>query len=73
MKTRTIIIAVALSLTGCVATQMTRSISVTRDADGKIISTTETETVTQPPNCGSSSLPIIFHNLTNWWSNSDSK
>jgi hypothetical protein len=69
MKAKTLIIALALSLTGCVATQMSRSISVTRDADGKIISTTETETVTQPPNNTSASLPIRFHNLTNWWSN----
>jgi len=70
MKIKTLILAFVLAaLAGCVPTQMSRSITVTRDADGKIISTTETETVMQPPNGQSLSHPIKFHDQTNWWSN----
>jgi hypothetical protein len=49
-----------LFFTGCVATTYTKSISVTKDANGKIISTVETETVTQPHQAG---WPLKFQYL----------
>lgn len=36
------------TLTGCVQTAYSKSISVTKDAEGRIVQTVETETVTQP-------------------------
>jgi len=68
MKTKLLpLLFIAPIFAGCVATQYQKSISVTKDADGKIISTTETETVLQPPNSGGSSLPIKFKYLKDWW------
>ncbi len=58
---------IAPLLTGCVATTYQRSISVTKDANGNIISTTETEGVIQPPNNNNSSMPIKFKYLKDWW------
>jgi hypothetical protein len=50
-----------------VATSYQKSISVTKDPQGNIIYTTETESVNQPPNNGGSSLPIKFKYLKDWW------
>lgn len=36
------------AISGCVQTAYSKSISVTKDADGRIVQTVETETVTQP-------------------------
>jgi hypothetical protein len=38
--------------TGCVTTSYSKSISVTKDADGKILQTVETEGVVQPDQKG---------------------
>jgi hypothetical protein len=46
--------------TGCVATSYTKSISVTKDADGKILQTVETEGVVQPNQQG---WPLKFSYL----------
>lgn len=37
-----------LLLSGCVQTQFTKSITVRRDADGRILERVESETMTQP-------------------------
>jgi hypothetical protein len=63
-----VVLSVATLCSGCVATSYERSISVTKDADGKIVSTTETEKVIQPTGGGAvSSLPIKFHYMKDWW------
>ena len=36
------------ALSGCVQTAYSKSISVTKDAEGRIVQTVETETITQP-------------------------
>lgn len=36
------------ALSGCVQTAYSKSISVTKDAEGRVVQTVETETVTQP-------------------------
>ena len=36
------------ALSGCVQTAYCKSISVTKDAEGRIVQTVETETITQP-------------------------
>jgi hypothetical protein len=50
----------ALLASGCVATDYTKSIAVTKDADGKIIQTVETESITQPNQEG---WPVKFEYL----------
>jgi hypothetical protein len=62
MKTASMLLLVlsSLALTGCVATEYHKSISITKDANGNVISTTETEGVTQP---GGSGYPITFEHL----------
>lgn len=45
---------------GCVSTQYEKSISVTKDASGKITSVTETERVIQPNQSG---WPVKFEHL----------
>jgi hypothetical protein len=67
MKIFSALMLVAIVCSGCVATSYQKSIAVTKDANGKIISTTETETVVQPPNTGSQSLPIKFQYMKDWW------
>jgi len=68
MKTTLTVISIVTLLTGCIVpTQYSKSISVTKDANGNIISTTETEGVTQPPNNGSGAPPIQFTYLRKWW------
>ncbi len=52
--------ATVLSTTGCVQTMYTKSVTVKRDADGKIIETSQTETVSQP---GVQNHYIQFENL----------
>jgi hypothetical protein len=46
-----------LLFTGCVSTSYNKSIAVTKDANGKIIQTVETESVTQPNQSG---WPVKF-------------
>lgn len=49
MKCNSAVLLLALTtLTGCVQTAYSKSVSVTRDADGRVVQTVETETVTQP-------------------------
>jgi hypothetical protein len=62
MKYATIVgtIFVALTATGCVTTSYTKTISVTKDADGKILQTVETEGVVQPNQQG---WPLKFKYL----------
>ena len=62
MKTKpiTLLFLASLLLSGCVATQYQKSVSVTKDADGKVVSTTETESVLQPNQQG---WPIKFEHL----------
>jgi outer membrane lipoprotein SlyB len=49
MKTNfALLLLVAAGLSGCVQTAYSKSVSVTKDADGHIVQTVETETVTQP-------------------------
>jgi hypothetical protein len=45
---------------GCVSTTYSKSITVTKDSTGKIIQTTETETVVQPHGQG---WPVKFEHL----------
>ncbi|MBF0504153.1 MAG: hypothetical protein HQL14_03525 [Candidatus Omnitrophica bacterium] len=44
---RTLIILMCLALSGCVTTLVTKEVQVKKDANGKVIETTETERVTQ--------------------------
>ncbi|HEY4074965.1 MAG TPA: hypothetical protein VGM52_17860 [Herbaspirillum sp.] len=53
-------IFIVLTITGCVSTSYTKSISVTKDADGKILQTVETEGVVQPNQQG---WPLKFKYL----------
>jgi hypothetical protein len=46
--------------TGCVSTTYTKTISVTKDENGKVIQTIETESVTQPNQQG---WPVKFEHL----------
>lgn len=51
----------AILLTGCVVpTQYEKSVAVTKDANGRIVSTTITETVVQPNQKGK---PVKLENL----------
>jgi hypothetical protein len=59
MKT-ILIIGLAALCSGCVATQYQKSISVTKDATGNIVSTVETESVIQPNQSG---WPVKFEYL----------
>ncbi|WP_285424818.1 hypothetical protein [Pseudomonas sp. efr-133-TYG-103a] len=38
------------ALSGCVQTAYSKSITVTKDGEGRVVQTVETETVTQPGN-----------------------
>ncbi len=49
-----------LLFTGCVSTSYNKSIAVTKDSNGKIIQTVETESVTQPNQSG---WPVKFEYL----------
>lgn len=42
------LLVVITAISGCVQTAYSKSISVTKDADGRVVQTVETETVTQP-------------------------
>lgn len=48
MKKAFALFIVSIILSGCVATTYHKSVSVTKDKDGNIISTTVTEGVSQP-------------------------
>jgi PBP1b-binding outer membrane lipoprotein LpoB len=62
MKTKSIalLFIAPLLLSGCVGSIYQKSVAVTKDADGKIVSTTETESVIQPHRWG---WPVQFENL----------
>jgi hypothetical protein len=62
MKTKylSLLFVASLLFTGCVATTYQKSVSVTKDADGKIVSITETESVVQPNQQG---WPVRFDHL----------
>jgi len=47
-------------LTGCVNTQYAKSVAVTKDANGKVVQTVETEGVVQPNQNG---WPVNFEHL----------
>ena len=53
--------AFALLNTSCVSTTLTHEIAVTRDADGKVIQTVETEGIVQPN--ATSTGKIVFKTL----------
>lgn len=53
-------LAITSALSGCVSTTYTQSISVKKDANGKIIDITETEAVVQPNQQG---WPVKFKYL----------
>jgi PBP1b-binding outer membrane lipoprotein LpoB len=63
MKTKSIVLlcAMPLFLSGCVATSFEKSVVVTKDASGKIVSRIETERVIQPNRQAS---PVSFEYLT---------
>ncbi|WP_434603111.1 hypothetical protein J3P85_07250 [Pseudomonas sp. Z1-12] len=49
MKLNAALLLLAITaLSGCVQTAYSKSISVTKDAEGRIVQTVETETITQP-------------------------
>jgi hypothetical protein len=49
MKLNAALLLLAITaLPGCVQTAYSKSISVTKDAEGRIVQTVETETITQP-------------------------
>jgi outer membrane lipoprotein SlyB len=49
MKTNiALLLLTVVGLSGCVQTAYSKSIAVTKDADGRVVQTVETETVTQP-------------------------
>ena len=60
IKPTTLLLIAPLLLAGCVATQYQKSVSVTKDADGKVVSITETESVIQPNQQG---WPVKFEHL----------
>lgn len=43
-----LVLVAGMVLSGCVATHYTKTVQVHKDADGNIVSTTITESVTQP-------------------------
>ncbi|MEZ2354789.1 hypothetical protein AB6804_30395 [Caballeronia sp. RCC_10] len=63
MKKKTFLLAacsVSVLFSGCVSTTYTKSVSLRKDADGKIIERIETESVTQPNQSG---WPIKLEHL----------
>ncbi|WP_434625501.1 hypothetical protein J3P84_20325 [Pseudomonas sp. Z1-29] len=49
MKLNAALLLLAITaLSGCVQTAYSKSISVTKDAEGRTVQTVETETITQP-------------------------
>lgn len=48
MKKAFLLLIAAITFSGCVATTYHKSVSITKDKDGNIISTTVTEGVSQP-------------------------
>jgi hypothetical protein len=60
MKTIIALGTIGIICTGCVATSYQKSISVTKDANGKIIQTVETESVVKPNQQG---WPVQFQYL----------
>ncbi len=60
IKLASILILIIL-ISGCVQTRFEKSISVTKDAQGNIIQTVETETVSQPGN----GIPIKLEKIKN--------
>ena len=49
MRTNAVFLLLTIAcLSGCVQTAYSKSIAVTKDGDGRIVQTVETETVTQP-------------------------
>ena len=56
-----LLVTFAISLSGCtVPTTYSKSISVKKDATGKVVETVETETVVQP---GGQGYPVQFEHL----------
>lgn len=47
MKKASMLVLICLVLSGCVASLYTKQVQVNKDANGKITSTTETETIQQ--------------------------
>ncbi len=61
LKTNAALLLLAVaSLSGCVQTAYSKSIAVTKDVDGRIIQTVETESVTQP---GQNGYPIQLEKI----------
>ncbi len=55
-----LLFAAPLLITGCVATTYTKTITVTKDANGVVTGRVETETITQPNQSG---WPVKFEYL----------
>jgi len=55
-----VLLLCAACLSGCVATTYSKSVAVTKDADGKILQTVETEAIVQP---GGQGWPVKFEHL----------
>lgn len=61
MKIKTALLLIApLLLAGCVSTTYTKTVTVTKDADGKIIGSVESESIMQPNQSG---WPVKFEHL----------
>lgn len=58
-----------IALTGCVQTQFHKSVTVQKDANGKVTSSSETESVTQP----GSAWPVHFEYLKLPFGGADNK
>jgi len=59
IKLITIALFSSVIFVGCVQSQYSKTVEVTKDASGKVVSTVETETVTQP----GSGYPVKFEHL----------
>ena len=60
IKSLIILIVMPLLICGCVSTTYTKTVQVTKDASGNIVSRTETESVIQPNQQG---YPVKFEYL----------
>lgn len=56
------LLAICALLSGCVQTQFSKSITIHKDATGRITGTSETESLTQP----GSAMPVRFEHIKKW-------
>lgn len=60
LQLQSCVVGIALLTSGCVSTTYTKTVHVTKDAEGKIIQTVESESVVQPNQSG---WPMKFEYL----------